>query len=38
VLKDRQAVYDAAAARREALADIARKTRVAAQKHSQDDR
>lgn len=38
VLKDRQAAYDAAAARREALADIARKTRVAAQKHSQDDR
>ena len=27
--------YDAAAARREALADIARKTRVAAEKHSQ---
>jgi len=34
VLKDRQEQYDAAAARRAALEDIARKTRVAAQKHT----
>jgi hypothetical protein len=34
ILKDRQVAYDAAAARRAALADIARKTRVAAQENN----
>ena len=33
VLKDRRAAYEAAAERREALADIARKTRVAAERN-----
>ena len=36
VLKDRRAAYEADAARRAALADIARKTRVAAQENAQD--
>ena len=35
VLKDRRAEYEAAAARRAALADIARKTKVASREHSQ---
>lgn len=37
LLKDRVAVYEADAARRAALADIARKTRVAAEEHRQKD-